>query len=167
MKLIKTSMLVLAVIMQSCASIVKGSNQTVFVSSTPSEASILVKDNKGNNIVSTVSPASLNLQRGTGYFSSASYSIEVSKKGYKTQYITLTGGLNGWYLAGNLLIGGLIGWLIIDPISGAMWTLSPEFANITMAKDDEKAMNKDETNVYIALIEDVPESVKSKMVKIK
>lgn len=32
--------------------------------------------------------------------------------------------MNGWYI-GNLLFGGIIGLLIVDPATGAMWTLIP------------------------------------------
>jgi hypothetical protein len=33
--------------------------------------------------------------------------------------------LSGWYF-GNILIGGLIGLLIVDPLTGAMYDLEPE-----------------------------------------
>lgn len=152
----------------SCASIVKSGTQKIFVVSSPSESDIKVKDHHGNNIVSAVSPATLTLPRGDGYFGSASYSVEISKKGYGTQFITLTGSMNGWYIAGNIVFGGLIGWLIVDPISGAMWTLSPEMATITLAATDEKTITGNSSSeLRISLVENVPIEIRSRMVKIR
>lgn len=33
--------------------------------------------------------------------------------------------LSGWYF-GNMILGGLIGMLIVDPLTGAMYNLTPE-----------------------------------------
>jgi hypothetical protein len=33
--------------------------------------------------------------------------------------------VSGWYF-GNLLFGGVIGMLIVDPLTGAMYNLTPE-----------------------------------------
>ena len=41
--------------------------------------------------------------------------------------------MNGWYL-GNIIFGGLIGALIVDPATGAMWTF----------KENDIMMNKNE-----------------------
>lgn len=155
-------------LMYSCASIVKGGSQKIFVVSSPSESDIKVKDQHGNNIISTVSPATLTLPRGDGYFGSASYSVEISKQGYSTQYITLTGSMNGWYIAGNIVFGGLIGWLIIDPTSGAMWTLSPETATVNLAATDEKKIiQNNSSELKISLVENVPSDIRSRMIKIR
>ena len=43
-------------------------------------------------------------------------------KGTEKRTINLECSVNGWYF-GNLLIGGLIGMLIIDPATGAMYKL--------------------------------------------
>jgi hypothetical protein len=45
--------------------------------------------------------------------------------GYETKTISVECKLNGWYF-GNILIGGLIGLLIVDPATGAMYKLSSE-----------------------------------------
>ncbi len=53
-----------------------------------------------------------------------SYKIKFSKAGYGDQVVVVRGKLDGWYF-GNILFGGLIGMLIVDPITGKMWKLSP------------------------------------------
>ena len=40
--------------------------------------------------------------------------------------LSMSARLNAWYW-GNILFGGLIGWLIVDPATGAMWKLKDEF----------------------------------------
>lgn len=168
MKYLKLLLLSLSLLNFSCASIIKGGSQKVFVTSSPVEANVKVKDQNGNNVITAVSPATLTLQKGDGYFSSASYSVEISKSGYQTQYVTLTGSMNGWYLLGNLVVGGLIGWLIIDPISGGMWTMSPETVNLSLANDVNKVTNNSEgLSLQIVLLENVPENLKVGMVRIK
>jgi len=39
--------------------------------------------------------------------------------------------VDGWYF-GNVLFGGLIGILIVDPATGAMYTLKPNELNINL-----------------------------------
>lgn len=169
MKPLKLLLLSLTALTFSCASIVKGGSQKIFVNSSPSEAIVKVKDQRGNGIITSATPATLTLPKGDGYFGSASYSIEIAKPGYQTQYVTLSGSLNGWYIAGNLLIGGLIGWLIVDPISGAMWTMSPEGVNVSLANEGPAKItsHEDLMNLRIVLLEDMPESSKAMMVKLK
>ena len=39
--------------------------------------------------------------------------------------LKIDGAINGWYF-GNIIFGGLIGMLAVDPATGAMYTLSPK-----------------------------------------
>ncbi len=41
--------------------------------------------------------------------------------------------LSGWYI-GNLLFGGIVGLLIVDPATGAMWKL-PENTSTSLTKN--------------------------------
>ena len=45
--------------------------------------------------------------------------------GYSPTEVKLDSSVSGWYF-GNLLFGGLIGMLIVDPLTGAMFNLTPE-----------------------------------------
>jgi hypothetical protein len=47
--------------------------------------------------------------------------------------LTVTGSMSGWYF-GNILFGGLIGMLAVDPLTGAMYVL-PE--TVTQSLDAE------------------------------
>ena len=64
----------------------------------------------------------MRLKSGAGFFAKESYTITLQLKNYETKQIKVECKLNGWYF-GNILIGGLLGFLIIDPATGAMYKL--------------------------------------------
>ena len=117
----------------SCASIVSKGSYPISINSAPSEAKIVIKDKKGIEIFSGQTPATLKLKAGSGFFGKARYQVTFSKNGYDTKTVPVEFKLDGWYF-GNLLIGGLIGMLIVDPATGAMYKLETEFLNETLAK---------------------------------
>ena len=107
--------------MTACASIVSKSQYPVTVSSNPPGANFTVKKASGLAMSTGVTPATLILNSSNGYFQPAKYLVEFTRKG-STQSITLNASINGWYF-GNLLFGGIIGLLIVDPATGAMWKM--------------------------------------------
>jgi hypothetical protein len=117
-----------AFFMASCASIVSKSEYPVSLTSSPAGVKVLVKKN-GMVIHQGVTPSMVTLSARGGFFSPAKYQVEFSKKGGSTQTVPLTADIDGWYF-GNILFGGLIGLLIVDPATGAMWKL-PENVNTT------------------------------------
>jgi hypothetical protein len=138
-----------------CASIVAGGDEKVSIQSDPSEATIKILDADGMTVFNSQTPATAVLKKGNGFFKGANYRIVIEKRGYRKQEVVLTSNLNaGWYLLGNLFIGGLIGWLIVDPMTGAMWSLSPEKISVEMAKEVSWLGQKD--GLMIVLLKDVP-----------
>ncbi|WP_129713773.1 hypothetical protein [Pedobacter sp. SYP-B3415] len=114
-----------------CATIFGRSNYDVTISSNPVGSNLSITDKKGKEIYRGVTPATLKLKSSAGYFSKAEYQLKFNKDGFEEQVIPLTCKLNGWYF-GNLLIGGIVGMLIIDPASGAMYTLPERNINQTL-----------------------------------
>ena len=51
----------------------------------------------------------------------------MKKIGFEDKVISIESSMDGWYIA-NILFGGLIGMLAVDPATGAMWKL-PETAD--------------------------------------
>lgn len=90
---------------------------------TPDTAQVSVKDQFGTEVYRQTGPGTAPLKKGRGYFKRFNYSLVASAPGYPTKIAPLDGGVSLWYALGNLVFGGLIGWLIVDPITGAMWTL--------------------------------------------
>ncbi len=117
-----------------CATIIKGTRQSVSVFATPADAKVTIYDGSGSVVTSQAPPVTVSLPRGRGYFSSGEYRVQIEKPGYTPAVITISGSLNGWYIVGNLFIGGLIGWLVVDPLTGAMWDLQPKTVNANLAK---------------------------------
>ena len=130
----------------SCASIVSKSSYPISINSTPSEAKITITGKKGIEVYRGNTPATLKLRAGSGFFSKAHYQVKFEKDGYDTKTIPVNFKLDGWYF-GNILIGGLIGMLIIDPATGAMYKLDTEFLNETLFQSTA-SINRTELKVY-------------------
>jgi len=126
-----------ALVLSGCASIFSGSTQQVTITSQPPGANISVANSAGATVHTATTPATLTLNRGAGYFRSESYKVVVQKEGFAPKELTLTASLNGWYL-GNILFGGLIGMLAVDPVTGAMYSF-PDSVSATLEAQGGKA----------------------------
>ena len=110
----------------ACATLIKGSEQRIDFRSDPDNAKVSVYDAAGALVADGRTPVTIPLRKGSGYFQAAKYRVVFEAPGYEKKEVWITGSLEaGWYLAGNFVVGAFIGWLIVDPISGAMWTLNP------------------------------------------
>ena len=108
----------------SCASIVNESIQRVQLDSTPVGADVVITDvSSGETVFTGQTPANVSLEKGDGYFSGKDYQVVFQLAGYQPRTVDLEHSLSAWYWGGNLLFGGLIGYLIVDPLTGAMWNL--------------------------------------------
>lgn len=128
-------------LLSSCASIVSKGSYPVSINSAPSEAKILIKDKKGIEVFSGQTPATIKLRAGSGFFGKARYQVTFSKSGYDTKTVPVEFKLDGWYF-GNILLGGLIGMLIVDPATGAMYKLETEFLNETLIQSTASIHNE-------------------------
>ena len=126
----------IALSLTGCASIFKGSTQPVTIMSVPDGATVTIANRAGMVIHSGVTPATVTLKRGAGYFKSEQYAIVIKKEGYATRQMTITGNVNGWYF-GNIVFGGLIGMLAVDPATGAMYSF-PESVSTTLEQQTKQ-----------------------------
>jgi hypothetical protein len=160
---------VLVVVCSACATIVGQPTQTLPISSAPSEASITVVDETGVEVFKGATPTSVTLQKSTGkYWGKKSFTVTISKPGFQSQVIPVTASANGWYIAGNFVFGGLIGWFIVDPLNGNMYTLSPDAVagSLATAKSAHNNTARD-GSIAVMLIEDVPAALRSQMVSVR
>ncbi len=98
------------------------------------------------------------------YFKAERYTVHIAKDGYHTRDITVEGAVNGWYF-GNIIFGGLIGLLAVDPATGAMYTLKPKAVETTL--DALKvSRNGSEQTLTVILVEDVPEQLVGQLIPI-
>lgn len=156
----------LIMISSSCATIVSKSKYPVTIDSTPRGADVTVTNRRGDQIFSGKTPTLVRLKSGAGFFTNAKYAIKISKDGFTTKTVELRATLNGWYL-GNLVFGGLVGLLIVDPASGAMYKLKQLDVNETLENDGKTAAATQTHQLRIYDINEIPESWKNKLVAIK
>lgn len=100
------------------------------------------------------------------YWGKKGFTVKISKPGFQTQTIPIKASANGWYIAGNLIFGGLIGWFIVDPLNGAMYTLSPSQVNSQLENTTASHNNLAEGQISILLIQDVPPRLLEEMNRI-
>ena len=116
--------------LSACATVTKGSNDTVKMTSTPSEASILFEDTAQKlQPARCQTPCEIELNR------KRTYKTTVSKEGYEDFVVMMEPKLStsgGTAFAGNLLVGGLIG-AGVDAATGASKDLTPNNLDITLA----------------------------------
>lgn len=129
----KKAVLLLAAVtvmgLSGCASIVSKSQYNVAISSSPEGAAFVIKDKHGIKMHRGTTPQVVTLSSGAGYFQGATYTVGFSKEGHEAAQATLDSRLNGWYW-GNLVFGGLIGLLAVDPATGAMWRLDERVGQV-------------------------------------
>ena len=101
------------------------------------------------------------LKASNGFFSKAEYQLRLSAPGYDERIIPITFSLDGWYF-GNILFGGLIGMLIVDPATGAMWKIDTEYINVTL----NQSTSSDIPEIKIFDINEIPEDWKKQLVKL-
>lgn len=156
-----------AIALSGCATIVGSPTHLMPVSSVPSEANVSIVDEKGAEVFKGATPTTVTLQKSDGsYWGKKSYTVRISKPGFQTQTIPVTASANGWYIAGNIVFGGLIGWFIVDPFNGNMYNLSPESINSSLPAGTAHNNSALNGGIAIMLIEDVPAELRSKMVRI-
>ncbi len=125
---------------------------------------MLVTDEKNNVVFKGKTPTTVTLEKSDGsYWGGKDYVVEITKDGYEDQSISIQSHPNGWYLAGNFVFGGLIGWFIVDPLGGAMYTLSPEQVSASMGEKTAHNNRATDGSISIVLLQDVPESLRKEM----
>jgi hypothetical protein len=118
-------------LLSGCASILDGGRKTVQIDSNPKGAKVTISNSKGKEICIQTTPSTVSLERSSGFFEGEDYTLTFEKAGYYPYEIHVQSTLDGWYF-GNILFGGLIGMLIVDPATGDMFTLSPREVNCNL-----------------------------------
>jgi hypothetical protein len=112
----------------ACASVTRGTQDAWTVTTTPSAA----KAETTNGFKCDATPCSIKMSRKSEFTATS------TKPGYKQATVQVThktanAGAVG--MAGNVLVGGLIG-IGVDAVSGATQDLTPNPVNVTLEKED-------------------------------
>lgn len=153
--------------LSGCATIVGNPTQLLPIQSTPGDAAVVIVDETGTEVFKGNTPTTVTLQKSTGkYWGKKSYTVKINKEGFQEQSIPITASANGWYIAGNFLFGGLIGWFIVDPLSGNMYTLSPETIASNLTTKTSHNNLKNDGSISIVLLQDVPAELRGRMTRV-
>lgn len=144
------------IIMSSCASIFSTGVYQVHVKSYPSEAKVTITDRRGIVCYNGQTPANVFLKASNGFFRRGIYNIKFEKEGYTSHDYQVYASIDGWYF-GNLLFGGILGMLVIDPATGAMFKINERFVE---QKLYPVYSQEDSNTLQIIDIEDIPEDYK-------
>jgi hypothetical protein len=120
-----------ALSLPACATVTRGSSQQFTVESTPPGAQV----STSNGFECQATPCTFRMPRKDAF------RVTVAKDGYVTQTHDITSsisGAGGTAMAGNILIGGIIGGAI-DANSGAMNDLKPNPLSVTLRTPAEEA----------------------------
>ena len=158
---ISTVFLSLALI-SGCSSIVSDSKYPVSISSTPSQADFVLQNRAGVDIHTGVTPTTITLNASSGFFKGETYKLILNKDGYDEKTIEIQSAVDGWYF-GNIIFGGLIGLLIVDPATGAMFKL-PETADAQLTKT--VAVQSNDVSLTIAMLSTIPEAQRAELIQI-
>lgn len=148
-----------------CATIVGEPTQSLDINTTPDDATLTITDETETQVFKGRTPASVTLDKSDGtYFGGKTYTVVLDKQGFVTESITITARPNGWYLAGNFVFGGLIGWLVVDPRFGDMYRLSPDAIDASLATNLAKPRNRGESEpLQIVLLQAVPDELRNNL----
>lgn len=147
-----------------CASIIHGGPRTLNVASQPQGAKATISKETGELVSINTTPFTVTLDPKKGYFKGQAYAIRLELPGYKSAEVSVTPTMSGWYW-GNLLFGGLIGMLVVDPLTGSMWNLTPEKIEQSLTASQAELI-KSGTGFVVVLVSELTSGERSSMVKI-
>ena len=108
-----------------CASIITSGDRKIPVTSNPSGATVTIYNMENTVVANGTTPTTIKLKKGAGYFKGADYRLVVEKQGFQSREFQIRHDMNGWYY-GNFFLGGLLGLVVVDPLTGGMWVLNPD-----------------------------------------
>jgi len=152
------------VLISGCASILSDSSYPVAINSSPDQADFTITNKNGTPVHSGKTPSTVTLKSGCGFFCGEEYNLAFTKEGYTSTQTTISSSMDGWYI-GNILFGGLIGILIVDPATGAMWKLPPAISTIMDKKD--MSFNNLGKSLHILSYNNLSDSTKAKLIRIE
>lgn len=152
-------LIAIVAICSSCATIFTRSSYPITFTSEPEKANLTIENRAGRTIYTGTTPTTVELKSAAGYMKREEYSITFERDGYEPHLITLVADLDGWYM-GNIFIGGLIGMLIVDPASGAMFKFQDYDRYIHIVLNQSEKEEHSERGLKIIDIDQVPEGAK-------
>lgn len=155
--ILATSLLGLA----ACSSIFSKSDYPVSINSSPDGATFSITNRAGQKVHSGTTPNTITLNSSAGFFKGETYTVILNKPGFTSKTYTINSSVDGWYF-GNILLGGVIGMLIVDPATGAMFNL-PEHVQVSL---DAQSTSITPNQLILGSIESLNDEQRAKLIRI-
>jgi hypothetical protein len=147
-----------------CATIVHGGPRSIPIASSPPGAKVSIYDRTNKLVMTNTTPFVAQLPVKFGYFKAPSYRLEFEMPGRAPAVVNLDSSVSGWYF-GNLAFGGLIGMLIVDPITGAMFNLKPEKIDQPLTPSQAQVVTQGK-GLLVILVSQATEQERANMVRL-
>jgi len=151
-------------LLSGCATIVHSGPRTVSVASTPAGAKVSVYDRDNALLMTNTTPFVVPLNTKYGYFKSQTYRLVFELPGYAPAEVSIDSKVSGWYFA-NLAFGGLIGMLIVDPLTGAMFNLEPDKIEQPLTRTQAGILSTHK-GILVMLVSDLTPAERASMVPV-
>ncbi len=148
----------------SCSTIFTQGNKGVKLNSNPDGATVTIRDEDGATIFEGTTPTKAKLRTGEPYFARKSYTLTFSKAGHQDVTTEIGSTISPWYF-GNIILGGLVGMLVVDPLTGAVYTLPGE-QQVTLPASSRTANHESGATLKIADYRDISESGRRQLVRL-
>jgi hypothetical protein len=147
-----------------CATIVHSGPRAISVASTPAGAKVSIYDRSNALVETNTTPFIAQLPTKYKYFSGQAYRLVFEMPAYATAEVRLESKVSGWYL-GNLVFGGLLGMLVVDPLTGAMYNLTPDKIEQHLTASQAEIVRSGK-GVLVVLASQATESERAEMVRV-
>jgi len=118
----------------------------------------------GMIVTTQTTPCIVSLDPKRGYFKGQSYNLKVELPGYKSTEVELHTQLSGWYF-GNIIFGGLIGLVIVDPLTGSMWNIAPDEIDQRLSSS-QVSIIREHKGFVVVLASQITDSERQRMIRI-
>lgn len=153
----------LMIALSGCASMISESKNPVYIDSVPTKMEIVVTDRDGDIVYRGKTPTVVDLDAGSGYFVREQYTVSLYDGKNIIGQRKIESSIDVWYFA-NWFGATLIGFLIVDPITGAMWTLEE---HVTVYQDVGSTHTQPSYQIQLVEIEDIPESQRDSLIALR
>ena len=158
------AMLTACMVVSGCASIVHSGPRAIPIASSPPGAKVSIYDRSNRLVMTNTTPFVAQLPVKFGYFKSQNYRLDFELPGHAPASANIESSVSGWYF-GNLLFGGIIGMLIVDPLTGAMYNLKPEKIEQPLTQSQADTIRSG-NGILVVLASQVTDGERSQMVPV-
>jgi hypothetical protein len=151
-------------VLTGCATIVHGGPRSIPVASSPPGAKVSIYDRSNTLVMTNTTPFVAQLPPGYKYFKGQSYRLVFEMPAHASAEVKLYSTVSGWYFA-NIVFGGLIGMLIVDPITGAMFNLQPDKIEQSLT-DSQAQVIRSGNGLLVVLASQATERERAEMVRV-